>query len=322
MSYKRFFALLLCLSFALAAFVGCGEKPDEENENGETAEETLPAQNEYDEAHYLALLAQVTDETVVRLYTDDFDGDGAFEAYALTARGAIPAREEASAHALRLWFMKESTEPQEVANGDFYPDADVWAFSDKKLFHLRSAAATSEVSTVYFAAEGRAYSYGDFGALLVRDDPEKNTFTAYVRSFDAQIDPETSIGVGATEKPYYLWFDGNFFCEYGGIPVREDQLRAANGADAILTTLHDAGFTIGTIFYRGNGTLQINLTQNSGGTVYQHNLTLLFADGDVSVLPVGEDAPDLSAPATFSYGGAYVPAILPSIASYPDKFPA
>lgn len=323
MPYKRFTALLLCLLLAANTLVGCGEQAEEEPDGGELSEQTLPAQNEYDEAHYFALLAQTTDEAVVRLYADDFDGDGVTEAYAMTAQSAFAAQEEDVPHALRLWFMKENGAPQEVANGDLFANADVWEFSDKKLFHVVSAAATSEFSTVYFVAGGRAYSYGDFGgALLVRDDPEKNTFTAYVRSYDAQIDPATHTGIGATEKPYYLWFDGNFFCEYGGVAVREDQLRTANGADAILTALSDAGYALGTIYYRANGTVQINLTLNADGTAYLHNLTLLVADGDVSVLPVGEAAPDFSDPATFSFGGAYAAALLPAIASYPDKFPA
>ncbi len=326
---KKYISALTLLLAGALLFTSCNltgiNSPSEENGNDTQQDESYNQEehqnaSHYDAAYITALVEAEANEPVLGLFADDFDFDGVYEAYVLTSPTPIPEGQDFGG-TMSLWFVKNDKVNLLLEKSALSLSPEIWNFSDKKLFCIDENSSGSPTSVVFFAAGSSAYSYGNFGARLVRASDDSNDFYLLM-------------GTDALESkmPYYLWFDGNFFCEYAGLEIRADQLRALPGADEILTAISDGGYTIGNIFYRSNGIININVSKDTA----TDNVTLMLSDGNVHLVPHGEAAnplmnlenteaakkiisEDFANSAAFSYGGAYVASILPHIAEYPEN---
>ena len=174
-----------------------------------------------------------------------------------------------------------------------------------------------------------------YSGRLIRDSENKSIFYLVKTEKDADYNMKTSNFEKESSKPYYLFFDGNFFVEYGGVEMREDQLRAINGADEILSAISEGGYIIDTIYSRDNGVVNINLSKDNGnGIIGRENVTL-FLDGEAALLvPTGSYENPLAkindielvreiisekfaSAEKFSYSGSYIAAAIPDIAKSP-----
>ncbi|MFT3952615.1 MAG: hypothetical protein QM689_11840 [Oscillospiraceae bacterium] len=135
-------------------------------------------------------------------------------------------------------------------------------------------------------------------------------FTSSSTDYDALTD-----WTGHTWKAYYYYWDGAQFREYGGIEVTREQFLKAGGAAGYLEQIKKDGGTLGKIFYRANGIVNINYTVENRN----ENMTLVLADGVVSE-KLAEVDEGLLKPIG-SYQGIYVVAVHPEFATYPDEFP-
>lgn len=68
-----------------------------------------------------------------------------------------------------------------------------------------------------------------------------------------------SSGAGHSYKPYYFYFDGGGFVEYGAIEITREQLLECDGAEDILKEAETDGWTLDNILYRGCGMVHLNL---------------------------------------------------------------
>lgn len=307
--------LFMCSCAQLAEIFSPGDKipPD-----GTRPENSLQTEK-YNPAYISALVQTKTANPVIGLFADDFDLDGKYEAYVLTCSELIP---EGTLHSggMSLWFVKNDKVTELIPESNLTITPEIWKFSDKKLFSIDAYVGTNVSTSVFFVSGNSAYSYGDFEGKLIRASADSNDFYLTGRG-----------------RPYYLYFDGNFFCEYAGVELRVDQLRALSGADEILSAISDGGYIIDDILFRNNGIININISSNKAGeALYRENVTLLYSDDTVHLVPRGEDNnpfinlenkeaakqiinDDFANAEAFSYGGSYSAASLEHIAVYPEK---
>ncbi len=338
--YIVFFSLiiaslfLLCSCNLLEAFKGETEEGvgNQQQTGDETAQEEVP-----DEAAFAEILGNTTQSYVVGIFPDDYNLDGIYEAYALTSENELQ-QEDVHSSGISLWFIGSGKATLLLESGDYSATPALWKFSDKTLFSIDEYTEGVPNSKVFFVSGSGAYSYGDFGAKLVRAGDDSCDFYAWVSAQDSVYKAADSDFPEGNEKPYYLYFDGNFFCEYGGILVREDQLRAVEGADRILTAISGGGYTIGDIYYRENGIININLSKTlDNKSVSGESVTLTLSGEGVYLIPRGEsfsvlgntENTELSHMITegtfedlqaFSYAGHYGAAVLPELATFPLEF--
>lgn len=318
----------LCLSLLLTSCNSFDNPPndiemprEEEKNKGQTSNELI------------TVLQGFTNEEIIGFYDDDYDRDGTLEAYAVTANRKIP-EETRHSNGLSFWFIKKD-KSELLLSGDLSVKPVFFEYTDKILVSMDSYVGEKCESSVYFVSKNHAHSYGSFGGKLVRSSQESETFFLYKNETDVILNTADNSLSGESRKPYYLHFDGNFFTEYGGKAMREDQLRALDGADALLTSISEGGYRIDSIYRRENGIINVNVSRNNGnGTVIRENVTLIIIGGTVRLVPVGKnDNPmflvnnstliteivsnKFSEPAKFSYHGSYKAASLPDIAVYP-----
>lgn len=284
-------------------------------------------------------------ETVVSVFVDDYDCDGVSEAYAMTSVYTLP--EGTTSASVSLWFVKDNFAEKLHDAKNIALNPKIWDFSDKKLFCTVGNNNGSTVSTVYFIAENTAFSYGTFDGELYRESNGGNNFYLAKKESDKYLNVLSQQSFGETTKPYYLYFDGNFFCEYGGSKIRDDQLRTIDGADTILSALVKGGYTVDEIYYRErkipndtqkerDGIFNINISKmNLDGSISQENVTLVFDGERVKLVPAADVtnpfafienenlgleiiSSNFSNPSQFSYGGKYESAALEDIAEYSE----
>lgn len=325
---KKYKALFLSLLACILFLTSCVQmrdifSPDDGVPPGVRPEKPTQAEK-YNTAYISALVEAQTSKSVLGLFADDFDFDGVYEAYVLTSTRLVP---EGAYHSggISLWFVKNDKLTELIPESDLAITPEIWNLGDKKLFSIDVYSGNAASTAVFFVSGNSAYSYGDFGAKLSRASADSRNFYLF---------ENTDRGRG---KIYYLYFDGNFFCEYGGLGIRADQLRALSGADEILSAVSDGGYIIGDIFYRDNGIININLSKDMAGqgTAYE-NVTLMLSDKAVRLVPLGtSDNPlgnlentdaakhiidgNFADAKAFSYGGTYKASILEGIAVYPEK---
>lgn len=276
------------------------------------------------------ILESVTEEDAVEIFVDDFNSDGEPEAYAVTSSNHLEDGSEYYTDA-SLWFVK-SENAEKLVSGNICPAPSIYDFPDKKLFKIDIYADSEILSNVFFVSGNHAYSYGSFEGRLFRDNDSPSVLYIAKTEQDADYNMTTSEFEATSVKPYYLYFDGNFFCEYGGTELREDQLRAISGADEILTAISEGGYVIDTIYRRDNGIININLSKDKGnGIVGRENVTLFHGEETVRLVPAGNLNDPLArvndveavreilsekfaSPDKFSYSGSYLAAAIPDIA--------
>lgn len=345
---------LLIFGSLLLNLISCFESiSPEENENiyeniqGTELSEQDKQQNTEDIIAKTAntLASVINNEIIVSVFADDFDSDGVNEAYAMTS--VYPVVEGATSANVSLWFVKGDFAEKLHDEKNLVLKPKIWDFGDKKLFCTVGNTGGNTVSTVYFVAENAAYNYTPFPGDLYREGENGINFYLAKKDFDKNLNVVSQQSYGETVKPYYLYFDGNFFCEYGGSEVRDDQLRTINGADTILSALAKGGYTVDEIYYRErktdnrikeekNGIFNINISKmNLDGSLAQENVTLIYDGAAVKLVPVadvtnpfafiendnlGESiiSGNFSNPLQFSFGGKYVSAALEDIAEYSE----
>ncbi len=151
-------------------------------------------------------------------------------------------------------------------------------------------------------------------------------FTTIGEAFDLNF--TDGIGTGHTYKIYYLYWATGGLKEYGGLKITQQQLLKVQGAQAIIDVITKSGHTVDDIYYRANNIININYHSGDKQNGNFDNVTLVYKNNTVT--------PELAYPGQnssktesfnennlngFSYGGIYKTALVPKIATYPDKFP-
>ena len=226
----------------------------------------------------------------------DYDGDGICEAFALLSDSGWSG--DGDGITGELWFVspRECTKIREQDSyltlskqgvGPMLFTAEVWYGGSGSSSVVWGVSQSSKAEVLGKEFEG--ISGGDV----------PNEFYMYPSAFDMSPD-----GTGHTWKRYYFYLDGFELKEYGGLWISRNQLEEVEGGEAILQSAEAEGWTIGDIYYRANGVINVNLRNDWSND----NLTLRF-DGK-TVVDTGE-----------RYGGVYSAASgIVSDVYYPESF--
>ena len=254
------------------------------------------------------VLSQSTGEKTVTEVFADFDGNGTQEAFFLV--GSENADE--GTWEGEVWFVNSSG-AFKMREKEYYwvsPDC-MLDFGDKKYFVLYQYFATGDLSYVWGVENGspqEAAISGGGGSL--NQIARGRELTMIESAYDFCTD-----GTGHTWKPYFFYWDGNFY-EYGGIEIFSEQLLTYKGAKEIIENIQDQGYSVTNLYYRANGVINVNLTDGE----INRNVTLKIAGDSIEIINpyTMEQASDWD---ESDQGGIYNKALVGEIAVYPDAFP-
>lgn len=272
----------------------------------------------------LEILFEDTADPSEKLYdfaADDFDLDGKYEAFAVKG--------QAQGYEIKgdIYFVTENG--AEKINGEtYYLDYDrypVFDLGDRKLYRVWNVFATGRSAYVYGVKDGKWYEHeiSQRGQDLERMGLSDNFTIVNGSDYDSGYLASENATSGHTWKTYYLYWNGEEFREYGGIEISEEQFLKCEGAQHILDLAGENDCFVSNILYRGNGLINVNLTDRDfyGNEEYYY-FSLILEDGKLEYLRADRDYNDKDD--EFKYNvqpGIMHPAFLEDIADYPEEFP-
>ena len=143
--------------------------------------------------------------------------------------------------------------------------------------------AADETIRIYGAEELQALAAEQFGEKAKEIETFDTPFSQNgIRAFFAAVDGYSD-GYLETEKPYYFFYDGERFVEYGGVRLSKRELFKIPHARDIVTVVEQDDTYVTDIWYRSNGIININLKVQVSGGVYQNSNITLIPEEDGSV---------------------------------------
>lgn len=228
---------------------------------------------------------------------DDYDGDGKFEAFALTGAG-----DGSDGYTGELWFVSEYSCEQLRSTSSYLGVSAGGPYSSKVFMAEEWFGGSGSKSYLWYVRNGQP-KYLNISTISDFSYDGGNSFSAYPSAYDMMSD-----GTGHTWKRYYYYFDSatERIREYGGLNITKAELLEFEGAEAILAQALDEGWEIGDIYYRANGVINVNLHKYDQYSGYNDNLTLHYDES--SVVDTAE---------SHYYGGSYEWANTPELAEEP-----
>ncbi|HBC93271.1 MAG TPA: hypothetical protein DCZ10_10355 [Pelotomaculum sp.] len=295
MKYKKKSAWTIALMFLMALLLaGCGSilgvtnSTDSEPPKDKPIGADVAAESQNLPGQFLQKLESATDEKIISVQYDDFDGDGKYEAFTLTGK-------EGAVEGGKPWFVSESVLTK-LVDTDLCSPPEVVLIGGKKFIKYEKIYATGRPLLLLCVENSMPKSVISGNAQNLTQMPD-GTFTVEQNTLDMLSD-----GTGRTVKPYWLYYD-NGFHEYGGFEITQAQLLEFDSADNILKQIKANDGVIKNILYRENNIININYQTADGMNRY---ISLKYDDTSVSVLQTGS--------------GVYLTALLPDIATYPTGF--
>ncbi len=211
--------------------------------------------------------AAYPDGLILSLDYDDYDGDGVYEAFAFVADRKSPSDYLFEGYGgVFLLVTQDSMEELDAMDSGLIPGA-YFRFGDRKIVRLDYInSLTSSVSFLWTVDGGkpRGLNLSGWGQYFHKDS-EGNLCLLH------SVYDGTSDHTGHSYKPYYFYFDGQDFVEYGAVPITVDQFLTCPGAEGILAEIEQDGMTVADILYRKNGLIHLNLKLDYEHGMYDSN---------------------------------------------------
>lgn len=267
------------------------------------------------ESKYLEYLQSNVKGNIVFHYYDDYDGDGDCEMFALVGEyvdnGGFYEKENICG---KIWFVDQDgiieVESEEI---EYWSTPRVFAVDKKSFIAFEKYYATGSLTYLWGVKNEKPYQpniSGKGNGLYIN---EFNEIEITDSEYDFIFDKGSNFSLGHTWKRYYFYFDGNSFREYGGISIKVEDLLRISGVDKIINEIYNNLYTIESIYYRDNGMININISKEDDYEIIYYNITLRCNDDswEYVMSEFGDN-----------YGeGIYLKEMLPSSATYPDKYP-
>lgn len=265
---------------------------------------TIPVFGASEEELISSIEAQ-SGEPVFKYWYDDFDNDGNKELFA-----AVGNEETATT----LWFSGEKTTVNFSTPGFVYcderfsPEGICTINAEQKLFVIEAGGGGSGSNSMCFYVNNGIPVPAPMCGENLRQT-EGTEFTINPSAFDKNVLDGTECG--HTWKKYYLHWTGTEFTEYVGQEMSLKELERFEGGLDVIQQAEAKGYFVGTIFYRDNGIINVNLYSEDYSTIgrdgrpdrYNDNITLEVKNDAVSLVVVNHDAERWIE--KYSYGGVY-----------------
>lgn len=302
----------ICMAIPFFLIACTAKEPISVPSGGTSMEETLSTASQEaemplppsagEEALLKDMLSSAVNGEIVDFTCKDYDNDGKYEAFAV-----VGSRDEQWENTFTgaVWFVSENLSREMKGETRVSYPVTFTAVPQTLYSVTADSYGGGSFSYVYGVKDGQPYEEPISGQLMGLRQAEDGSFTAVEDTYDACTD-----GTGHTWKNYWFYWD-NGFHEYGAVLITEEQLMAAGGGKEALAQINAKKGQVTEILYRDNQIININyLTpwSRDGSDEYINNnfMTLRYGDGTVTVLDVEDTR------------GVYAPALLPSVAVYPD----
>lgn len=228
------------------------------------------------------------------VYYTDYDYDGNKEAFIVT---------EESSDQQTLWFASDKEVKQLITDTMLYVSKKqgICKVSDnQKLFVIeKSGGGSGSWSNCLYVKNSKAYAVKKSGEKLVHISGKD--FKIHPSEYDLFFDGE--ISTGHTWKAYYLKWTGSKFEQYIGKEISQAKLKTYKNGSNYLQKITEVGYSIGKIYYRKNGIININVYMKDGYSVSYDNVTLKVNGNQVKL--VIQDKSGNNIVAKSGYGGVY-----------------
>lgn len=266
------------------------------------------------EAKYLEYLQSNIEGNIVFHYYDDYDGDGDCEMFALVGEIVDDGFYEEDNICGKIWFVDQNgimeVESEEV---EYWSSPRAFAVDNKSFVAFEKYYTTGSLTYLWGVINGKPYQpniSGKGNGLYLN---EFNEIEITDSEYDSVFDKSMGFSLGHTWKKYYFYFDGNSFREYGGISIKVEDLLRISDVDLIVNEIYNNSYRIDSIYYRNNGIININISKEDDNQIIYYNITLR-SNGEIWEFVMSEFGEN--------YGeGIYLKELIPSSASYPDKYP-
>ena len=273
---------------------------------------------EIDSRTLYKIATENVDGIVIDVLEGDFDADSVPELFVVDETVSMAGGEVLKS----VWYVTADGAEFLTTFDKEYDGMTAYECGGEKLV---CATAVDEdgrkISYAWTTADGQVTGVeipGEQGELIGMDD---GSFAVISAENDRYI-KENGLE-GASEKVYYFTFDGRDFVEQAGLQIYIPDVQRVLGSKAVLDELFEKGVTVGDIFYRQNGIININFSVNSEefNGVEFGTLTLMLKDGMLVKFNLpNEDEQAEKAYAHYGYG-TYSASLTPENALYPEKFP-
>lgn len=267
------------------------------------------------ESKYLEYLQSNVEGNIVFHYYDDYDGDGDCEMFALVGEmvdnGGFYEEENICG---KIWFVDQNgimeVESEEI---EYWSNPRAFSVDNKTFVAFEKYYTTGSLTYLWGVINEKPYQpniSGKGNGLYIN---EFNEIEITDSEYDLAFDKSLNFSLGHTWKKYYFYFDGNSFREYGGISIKVEDLLRISGVDIVVNEIYNNLYVIDSIYYRSNGMININISKEDDHEIVYYNITLR-CNGDSWEYVMSEFGNN--------YGeGIYLKELIPSSATYPDKYP-
>lgn len=267
------------------------------------------------ESKYLEYLQSNVEGDILFHYYDDYDGDGDCEMFALVGELVDDGGfyEEDNIYG-KIWFIDQNgimeIESEELI---YWTSPRAFSVDNRTFVVFEEFYTTGSLTYLWGVLNEKPYQpniSGKGNGLYIN---EFNEIEITDSVYDCAFDKNLGFSIGHTWKKYYFYFDGNSFREYGGIIINVDDLLRIPGVDLIVDEIYNNLCIIDSIYYRNNGIININISKEDDSSINYYNITLRYN---------GEKWKFVQSEFEKNYdGGIYLKELIPSSATYPDKYP-
>lgn len=224
--------------------------------------------------------------SVKESYYTDFDGDGSNELFATIGDDEV-------------WFANESMVKQiyghDAALYESTGEISKVSAKQKLMSFETEGYGSSSQSLCYYVKNGKPIRVAKAGEGLTHSHGKD--FVVYMSAIDSR--KINGSGLIHTLKPYYIKWNGMKFVEYKGTRISQRAFKKYKNASGYLNKAKKLGYKIGTLFYRKNGIINVNLLKGAN----RQNLTFKVKGKKVTLQVNDKNGKNIVRKS--SYGGVY-----------------
>lgn len=230
------------------------------------------------------LTEEKSGDKVLEILFGDYDGDGSNEAFAVTGDESKAGLNQMVGKKLNegaLWFVSRGR--AELLRKKSAAASAQKLQTEKNTYCVyEEYGKDSSLSYVWRVRNGEPAEEkisGKVGGVKLTDDG----ITAALYAEDAMCFEEDGelICYGTTQKPYYFFDDGEGLKEYGAVEIKIEDFLRLDGAEKILDEIEEKNNKVISLFYRGNGLININYRRKAVDEYICGNSTVKYDGSSV-----------------------------------------
>ena len=220
-----------------------------------------------------------------------------------------------------IWFVNQDGARKVGQEMNYRSVSDPFQVSSRKFLQCEEYFTTDSLTHLWGVNEaGEPYQpniSGKGNGLSINNYEIELTCSSYDGAYSANM----SFLTGHTWKPYYFYWGGTNFKEYGGKLISIDQVHSISGAKELLEQAYSElqnsynDVQVKEVYYRENGIININYQCRENGSdsdYHNYTVTLRYTDGVLKIIPWEEFN-------QLCREGLYESAFIPSIATPPES---